>query len=148
MMKPTPINVLLVDDDPEDVELTLEVLSLSKIKVNIATAFDGEQAMEILLHQAENDRTKLPDLILLDLNMPRKNGHEVLEEVKNHKALQQIPVVILTTSGSEEDISNSYKKGVSCYIKKPVGLNEFQRVVEAINDFWFTVVKFPKESID
>lgn len=147
-MKPTPINVLLVDDDPEDVDLTMEVLSLSKIKVNITTAIDGEQAMEILLHQAEHDKSKLPDLILLDLNMPRKNGHEVLEEVKSNKGLRHIPVVILTTSGSEEDISSSYMKGVSCYIKKPVGLNEFQRVVEAINDFWFTVVKFPKETIN
>jgi len=147
-MKATPINVLLVDDDPEDVDLTMEVLSLSKIKVNISTAKDGEEAMDLLLDHAENDRDALPDLILLDLNMPKKNGHEVLEEVKNNTSLQQIPVVILTTSGSEEDISNSYKKGVSCYIKKPVGLKEFQRVVEAINDFWFTIVKFPNEAID
>ncbi len=142
-MKTMPIQVLLVDDDPEDVDLTMEVLLMSKIKVGIQIAKDGEEAMSMLLKCLDEKPPVLPDLILLDLNMPRKNGHEVLAEIKANRYLQHIPVVVLTTSGAQEDISLSYKKGVSCYVKKPVGLPEFQRVVEAINDFWFTVVKFP-----
>jgi len=137
------IKVLLVDDDPDDIDLTREVLEMSKIKININTARDGDEAMELLTQTATDNPQELPDLILLDLNMPKKNGHEVLSEIKADEKLRHIPVVILTTSGNPEDVSSSYSHGVSCYITKPVGLPEFQRVVAAINEFWFTVVKFP-----
>lgn len=137
-----PIKVLLVDDDPEDVDLTLEVMELSKLKLDINIARDGIEAVEFLEKQVKEELA-LPDLILLDLNMPRMNGHEVLSQLKSDKQLCRIPVVVLTTSSSDEDILKSYSTGVSCYVTKPVGLKEFSSVVEAVNNFWFTVVKFP-----
>jgi chemotaxis family two-component system response regulator Rcp1 len=136
------INVLLVDDDPEDIDLTLEVMEMAKMKLNVTVAKDGMEAMEILSELKEN-KEEMPDLILLDLNMPRKNGHEVLADLKADDLFKKIPVVILTTSKSEADVNQSYSKGVSCYITKPVGLNEFRDVVDAIKNFWFTVVKYP-----
>ena len=139
-----PIKVLLVDDDPEDIELTMEVMKMTNLTLNIDAAKDGIEALEYLEQAASKKNQELPDLILLDLNMPRMNGHEVLERIKKHKDFMKIPVVILTTSKSETDIAGSYERGVSCYITKPVGLSEFQQVVEAINNFWFTVVRFPE----
>lgn len=139
------INVLLVDDDQEDLDLTLEVLEMTKMKLKIDVAKDGVEAVEFLNKVQSNDKQKLPDLILLDLNMPRMNGHEVLQYIKGDARFKHIPVVILTTSKSETDIANSYAAGVSCFVSKPVGLKEFQTVVEAVNNFWFTVVKFPEK---
>lgn len=133
------ISILLVDDDPEDINLTLEILKMHKIKLNIKVAHDGIEAMDMLRNNFDN----LPDLILLDLNMPRKSGHEVLDEIKNDKNLKHIPVIILTSSKALEDIDSSYLRGASCYVSKPVGIEEFKKVVEAINNFWFSVVKFP-----
>lgn len=138
------INVLLVDDDQEDLDLTLEVLEMTKMKLKIDIAKDGVEAVDFL-NKVESDKRKLPDLILLDLNMPRMNGHEVLQYIKGDDRFKHIPVVILTTSKSETDIANSYAAGVSCFVSKPVGLKEFQTVVEAVNNFWFTVVKFPEK---
>lgn len=135
------ITVLLVDDDPEDIEMTMEVLKMQKIKLDIATANDGVEAMQYLNSNAQ----KLPDLILLDLNMPRKNGHEVLNEIKNNEAYRHIPVIILTSSKACEDIDASYHRGANCYISKPVGFDEFKKVVEAINNFWFSVVKYAEK---
>lgn len=143
MNKSNPINLLLVDDDPGDVDLTLEVMSLSKLKLNIDVVEDGVKAIEYLEKTRNYKKAVTPDLILLDLNMPRKNGREVLDYIKKHEELKTIPVVILTTSDSEGDIEGTYKLGASCYITKPVGLEEFQKVVKAFDDFWFTVVKFP-----
>ena len=137
------IKVLLVEDDPEDVELTLEVMQMAKIKLDISVASDGVDALEHLEKKYNEDKNLLPDLILLDLNMPRMNGHEVLNHLKEDPRYKRIPVVVLTTSKSETDITKSYEEGVSCFITKPVGLREFQEVVEAINAFWFTVVKLP-----
>ncbi len=138
------ISILLVDDDPEDVELTLEVMKMNKVQLKVEVAKNGLEALEVLNRHANNGVSNLPDLILLDLNMPKMNGLEVLEHIKKDRKLKRIPVVVLTTSKSETDISKSYESGVSCFITKPVGLNEFQDVVEAINNFWFTVVKFPE----
>lgn len=135
------ISVLLVDDDPEDIELTLEILKMHKIKINITVTNDGVEAIDFLHKNLNN----LPDLILLDLNMPRKNGHEVLDEIKSDKNLKHIPIIILTSSKAIEDIDSSYHKGASCYISKPVGIEEFKKVVEAINEFWFSVVKYPEK---
>ena len=144
MTESKPISLLLVDDDQGDVELTLEVMSISKLKLNVNVAEDGVEAIEYLHKRGKYASATRPDLILLDLNMPRKNGREVLDHIKNDDSLKTIPVVILTTSDSEEDIERTYKLGASCYITKPVGLAEFQKVVKAFDDFWFTVVKYPE----
>jgi chemotaxis family two-component system response regulator Rcp1 len=148
MNQSNPINLLLVDDDPGDVELTLEVMSLSKLKLNINVVEDGVKAISYLQKEGSYREATSPDLILLDLNMPRKNGREVLDFIKNDDTLKTIPVVILTTSDNEEDIERTYELGASCYITKPVGLEEFQKVVKAFDEFWFTVVKFPEPSIN
>jgi chemotaxis family two-component system response regulator Rcp1 len=148
MNQSIPINLLLVDDDPGDVDLTLEVMSLSKLKLNINVVEDGVKAISYLQKEGSYREATSPDLILLDLNMPRKNGREVLDFIKNDDTLKTIPVVILTTSDNEEDIERTYELGASCYVTKPVGLEEFQKVVKAFDEFWFTVVKFPKPTIN
>ena len=141
--QPKQINLLLVDDDPGDVELTLEIMDLSKLKLDIQVVSDGVEALEYLNRTGDYTEASTPDLILLDLNMPRKNGREVLDYIKKDEDLKKIPVVVLTTSSSEEDIEKTYNLGASCYITKPVGLEEFQKVVKAFDEFWFTVVKYP-----
>lgn len=136
------INVLLVDDDQEDCDLTVEILEMSKVKVSIEIVHDGVEAMEFL-EKNKNNPKKFPDLILLDLNMPRMNGHEVIAALKKDECLAKIPIVVLTTSDAESDISKTYSGGVNCYVTKPVGLSQFQKVVDSISNFWFTVVKYP-----
>lgn len=138
------IEVLLVDDDPEDVDLTVEVLRMDRMKLNISVVHDGIEALRFLRKEEPFQQAKTPNLILLDLNMPRMDGRETLEEIKCDEVLKMIPVVILTTSSSDEDIIKTYMTGASCYITKPVGLQEFNKVVKAIEDFWFTIVKFPE----
>jgi len=138
-----PIEVLLVEDDRGDVELMLEVMKQTKIRVRLNTVEDGEMAMAYLRKEGDYADATTPDLILLDLNMPRKDGREVLREIKADEHLKQIPVVVLTTSLAEEDIVKTYSLGASCYITKPVGLDQFTKVVESIDSFWFTVVKYP-----
>jgi len=138
-----PIEVLLVDDDPGDVELTKEVLEMAKVKLSLNVVEDGVETMRYLRNEGKYRDATRPDLILLDLNMPRKDGREVLDEIKGDEKLKSIPVVILTTSDAHEDITKTYTSGASCYITKPVGLEQFQQVVEAVENFWFTVVKFP-----
>jgi two-component system response regulator len=138
-----PISLLLVDDDQGDVELTLEVMEMSKIKLDVNVVSDGVEAMQYLKKEGDFQQAIRPDLILLDLNMPRKNGKEVLQEIRQHPSLRTIPIVILTTSDADEDIMNTYTLGANCYITKPVGLAQFQKEVEAIDNFWFSVVKYP-----
>lgn len=138
-----PLQILLVEDDPGDVELTRESLSDSKLAINISVAGDGVEAMAFLRKEGEYSSAVTPDLILLDLNMPRKDGREVLAEIKADDSLKMIPVVILTTSSAETDIVKSYDLGANCYVTKPVGFDQFAKVVDAIEDFWFTVVKLP-----
>lgn len=140
-----PIRVLLVEDDEGDVELTREMMDYSKLKITLDVAMDGVEAMELLEERKSDSPSRLPDLILLDLNMPRKDGRETLEEMKDDPVLSRIPVVVLTTSSADEDIASSYTHGASCYVKKPVGLEEFAKVVESIDRFWFTVVKYPSK---
>lgn len=137
------VEVLLVDDDPADVRLTREALKQSKMHIRLSVANDGEAALKFLRRQGEHAAAPRPDIILLDLNMPRKGGREVLAELKHDPELKQIPVVVLTTSGEEEDILQSYRLQASCYVTKPVDLHQFMNVVRAIDDFWFTVVKLP-----
>jgi two-component system response regulator len=138
-----PIEVLLVEDDPGDADLTREMLAQEKITVNLHVVEDGVDALAFLRQQGVYTDVPRPDLILLDLNMPRKDGREVLQELKADDALKTIPVVVLTTSAADQDILKAYNLGANCYVTKPVGLEQFARVVSAIDDFWFTVVKLP-----
>ena len=138
-----PIEVLLVEDDLGDVELTKEVMEDSKVKLNLNVVGDGEEAMKFLRKEGQYDMVIDPDLIILDLNMPRKDGREVLSDIKSDEKLRYIPVVILTTSEAEEDIIKTYSTGANCYVTKPIGLEQFSKVVKSIEDFWFTVVKLP-----
>ena len=144
MMAPPfrPINILLVEDNPGDVELTQDALRRSKVATRVAVVTDGEQAMDYLQRGGSEDEAT-PDLVLLDLNLPKKDGMEVLKEMKEDPNLKHIPVVILTTSEAERDILASYRLGANCFISKPVDLTEFRKVVESIDDFWFTIVKLP-----
>lgn len=137
------ISVLLIEDDPGDVELTTELLNGSKLKLNLNVVEDGEKAIKYLRKEGTYADKPTPDLILLDLNLPRKDGREVLKEIKKDPRLRRIPVVILTTSQAEQDIVDTYDLGASCYVNKPVGLEEFKKVVKSIDEFWLTVVRFP-----
>jgi CheY-like chemotaxis protein len=141
--KGKPIEILLVEDSPGDVRLTREALKEGKILNNLHVAKDGVEAIEFLRRRGQFTGAVRPDLILLDLNLPRKNGTEVLAEIKEDDDLKSIPVVILTVSQADEDIIKSYNLHANCYIKKPVELNQFLEVVKAIEDFWLAIVKLP-----
>ena len=141
-----PIEVLLVEDSPGDVRLTREAFKDAKVHINLHVASDGAEAMAFLGREGEYSNAPRPDLILLDLNLPKKDGREVLAELKESPALKCIPVVILTTSASEADIQGSYQRHANCYITKPVDLEGFLKVVKSIDDFWLSVVKLPHES--
>jgi CheY-like chemotaxis protein len=134
-----PIEILLVEDNPGDVRLTLEALRDSKVRNNLQVARDGVEALEFL---RRTDAVR-PDLILLDLNLPRKDGREVLAEIKADPLLKTIPVVVLTTSRAEQDVLRSYELQANCYITKPVDLDQFITVVKSIEDFWLTIVSLP-----
>lgn len=139
-----PIEILLVEDNPGDVRLTKEALKEGKVKNNLQVATDGVEAYQILLREGEFKDAVRPDLILLDLNLPRMDGKELLAKIKEEKGLRRIPVVILTTSKAEEDIVKSYDLHANCYITKPVDLNKFITVVKSIEDFWMSIVKLPR----
>ena len=138
-----PIEVLLVEDSPGDVRLTREAFKDAKVHINMHVSSDGMQAMAFLKREGEHANAPRPDMILLDLNLPKKDGREVLEEIKESPTLKSIPVVILTTSASEEDILRSYRLHANCYITKPVDLDGFLKVVKSIDAFWLSVVKLP-----
>ncbi len=138
-----PIEILLVEDNPGDVRLCQEALKESKVLNNLHVTVDGVEALEFLRKQGKFADAIRPDLILLDLNLPRKDGREVLAEIKEDESLRRIPVVILTVSSSEEDVLRSYNLHANCYITKPVDFDQFTNVVRQIEDFWFTIVKLP-----
>ncbi|MGA2745828.1 MAG: response regulator [Candidatus Sulfotelmatobacter sp.] len=140
-----PIEVLLVEDSPGDVRLTREAFKDAKVHINLHVASDGAKAMAFLMREGEYAKAPRPDLILLDLNLPKKDGREVLEDIKEHPTLKTIPVVVLTTSSSEADILRSYQLHANCYITKPVGLEGFLTVVKSIDSFWLSVVRLPRE---
>jgi chemotaxis family two-component system response regulator Rcp1 len=142
-MDAAPIEVLLVEDSPGDVRLTREAFKDAKVHVNLHIAPDGAEAMAFLRREGKHAKDLRPDLILLDLNLPKKDGRSVLAEIKEDPALKCIPVVILTTSASEADIQHSYLLHANCYITKPVGLDGFLHVVKSIDDFWLSLVKLP-----
>lgn len=139
------IEILLVEDNPGDARLTLEALKESKVNNRLSVVEDGVEAMSFLCREGEYAHSPRPDLILLDLNLPRKDGREVLADIKANESLRRIPVVILTTSKAEEDILKTYDLHANCYITKPVDLDQFVRVVQIIEDFWFTIVKLPRD---
>ncbi|HEY2545588.1 MAG TPA: response regulator [Candidatus Acidoferrum sp.] len=140
---PQPIDILLVEDNEADVRLTQEVLRDSKMRNNLMVASDGAEAMACLRRQGKFKNSPRPDLILLDLNLPVKDGREVLAQIKEDIDLKRIPVVILTTSKAEEDILKTYNLHANCYITKPVDLDQFVTVVTYIEDFWLAIVKLP-----
>ena len=138
-----PIEILLVEDSPSDTDLTVEALAAAKVVNRLSVVEDGVLAMEFLHRQGVYADAPRPDLILLDLNLPRKDGREVLADIKADPALQKIPVVILTTSQAEQDIQNAYSLHANCYIAKPVDFGQFMKVIKAIESFWLTIVKLP-----
>jgi CheY-like chemotaxis protein len=142
-MSVTSIIVLMVEDDPGDVQLTREGLKGSKLAIDLRVVGDGEGALAFLKRQPPYADAPRPDLILLDLNLPKIDGREVLQIVKSDPALRTIPIVVVTTSEADSDIQNSYGLGANCYVTKPVGLDQFLKVVHSIEDFWMTVVKLP-----
>jgi len=137
------VEILLVEDNLGDVVLTKEALKEGKIRNNLSVARDGIEAMEFLRRQGAYAGAPRPDLILLDLNMPRMNGAEVLAEVKADPDLKTIPVVMLTTSAADQDIINAYELNANCYVTKPVDFDQFMKVVQTIDQFWLTIVKLP-----
>ena len=139
------IDVLLVEDSAGDVRLTREAFRDAKVHINLHVASDGAEAMAFLRREGKHANAPRPDLVLLDLNLPKKDGREVLSELKESPALKSIPVVILTTSASEADIQGSYQQHANCYITKPVDLEGFLKVVKSIDGFWLSVVKLPNE---
>lgn len=138
-----PINILLVEDNPADVRLTEEAFKEGGILNKLYVAKDGEEALSMLACNGSNSRIPRPDLILLDLNLPRKDGREVLEQIKDDESLKRIPVVILTTSNAQQDILKAYDLHANCYITKPVDLDQFFTVIKSIEDFWLTIVRLP-----
>jgi two-component system response regulator len=144
MLSAPPIEILLVEDNPGDVELTREALHDSKVHMNLSVVSDGVEALAFLRRQTRYADAPRPDLILLDLNLPRKDGRGVLAEIKADPELRQIPVVILTSSQAEQDILRAYELHANCYVTKPVDLDQFVTIVRSIEQFWFTVVKLPR----
>ena len=137
--------ILLVEDDLGDIELTRDTLESNKISINLNVVQDGVSAMKYLLHDPPYSNVTLPDLIILDLNIPKKDGREVLHDIKKNIDLKIIPVVILTTSEADDDILKTYELGANCIISKPIGLKDFEKIVHSIEEFWFTVVKLPTQ---
>jgi two-component system, chemotaxis family, response regulator Rcp1 len=138
-----PIEILLVEDSPSDTELTLEALRDFKVRNHVSVVEDGVQAMQFLQRQGPYGEAPRPDLIMLDLNLPRKDGREVLAEIKADDHLKAIPVVVLTTSRADQDILRAYQLNANCYIQKPVDFNQFLEVVRSIESFWLFVVTLP-----
>ncbi|MSP71762.1 MAG: response regulator [Myxococcales bacterium] len=137
------VSVLLVEDNPADVRLAREAMKASKLQLDITVVEDGELALDYLSRRGAYVDATRPDLILLDLNLPRLSGLTVLERIKSDPELRPIPVVVLTTSDSQDDIMRSYSLHANCYIRKPPRLEDFIRVVQSIDDFWFTIVRLP-----
>ena len=139
-----PIEILLVEDNPGDVELTREALHDTKVHMRLSVVPDGVEALAFLRRQGTYAAAPRPDLVLLDLNLPRKDGRGVLAEVKQDPSLKQIPIVILTSSQAEQDILRAYELQANCYVTKPVDLDQFITIVRSIEQFWFTIVKLPR----
>lgn len=138
-----PIEILLVEDNPGDVRLTLEVMKDARVRNHMSMVKDGVEALAFLRREGDFADAPRPDLILLDLNLPKKDGREVLADIKADPTLRSIPVVVLTVSKDEEDILKSYDLYANCYVTKPINMEQFIAVVRSIEDFWLTIVKLP-----
>jgi len=143
MMRSRTIEILLVEDNPGDARLTLEAFKEGRVLNHICVVKDGVEALAYLRREGAYASVCMPDLILLDLNLPRKSGREVLGEIKADERLKTIPVVVLTTSADEQDIARAYSQHANCYITKPVDLDQFLRVIQSIENFWLTLVRLP-----
>lgn len=142
------VEILLVEDNPVDAMMTREAFANGRICNNLHEVEDGEEAMDFLYQRGKYSSVPLPDVILLDLNLPRKDGREVLAEIKADPSLRHIPIIILTTSESEEDIFKSYELQANCFITKPVDMEQFTKTLECIGDFWFALVQLPRAEGD
>jgi two-component system, chemotaxis family, response regulator Rcp1 len=143
MLDGKPIEILLVEDNPGDVRLAVEALRDARVRNQLHVVYDGVEAMSFLRREGQYGGVPRPDLILLDLNLPRKDGHEVLADIKQDEDLKRIPVVILTSSTAEQDILEAYNLHANCYITKPVHLDNFLQIVKCIEDFWLVIVRLP-----
>ena len=145
-MKPgRPIEILLVEDNPGDARLAKEALKEAKVNNHLSVAKDGEEALEFLHRRGKHLEAPRPDLILLDLNLPRKDGREVLAEIKADAMLRRIPVVVLTTSQSEEDVTSVYNLSANCYVTKPADLEDYLKTIRCLEEFWLRVARLPVE---
>lgn len=144
-MKAKRLNILLVEDSRADARLILEVFKEEEVNATINVVRDGEEAMDFLLKRVPYADATAPNLILLDLNLPKKDGREVLAEIKQNADLDGIPIIILTTSQSEDDVAKCYKLQASCFVTKPIDLEKFVEVIRSLDEFWFSAVKFPPE---
>jgi chemotaxis family two-component system response regulator Rcp1 len=142
-MNSRPIEILLVEDNPGDVRLTLEAFKECKVLNNFTVMNDGVEALAYLRREGQHAEAARPQLILLDLNLPKKDGREVLAEIKSDERLMKIPVIVFTTSAAEEDVARAYSRHANCYITKPAALDQYLRVVHSIENFWLTLVKLP-----
>jgi chemotaxis family two-component system response regulator Rcp1 len=138
-----PVHFLLVEDNPGDADLTRETLESSKVQIRLSVVCDGAEALDFLRQKGKHSEAQLPDLILLDLNLPKLSGRDVLAEIKASAELRHIPIVVLTSSDAERDIAESYRLGANCYITKPVDWRAFQSIVQGVESFWLTIVKLP-----
>lgn len=141
-----PIHILLVEDNEGDILLTTEALETAKLIIELSVVKDGKQAIEFLNNEGDYLNAKKPDMVLLDVNLPKKNGHQVLKFIKDNEILKHIPVIMLTTSCSSTDISQAYENHVNCYITKPVDAHSFLDVVSTIENFWMSIVKLPAKT--
>ncbi len=137
------INILLVEDNEGDILLTMEALESGKLINNIDVTRNGELAINFLMNILENTEKELPELILLDINLPKKNGQDVLQFIKEHDSLKHIPVIMLTTSSNEKDVMASYRNHANCYITKPIDVNSFMSIIAKLEEFWISIVKLP-----
>lgn len=140
-----PLEILLVEDNPGDIRLTQEVLRGCRVRNRLSIVEDGETAIAFLTHTEPYDHAPLPDLILLDLNLPRRSGLEVLQIIKSTESLKHIPVIVFTSSQAEEDIMRAYNLHANCYVTKPISFEQFTKSVQSIEDFWLTMVQLPSE---
>ncbi len=143
MVRTRPINILLIEDNPGDVRLTQEAFKEGKMNIELSVTMDGVEAVKFLKKQEKYEDAVTPDLILLDLNLPKMDGREVLEVIKSDSILKRIPVVVLTTSNAEQDILKSYNLHVNCYINKPVDFDKFFDIIQKIEDFWLSIAVLP-----
>ena len=143
-----PVKILLVEDNEGDIVLTREALEDAKILIELSVVKDGKEAIDLLNKHGKYADITLPDMLLLDVNLPKKNGHEVLKYIKGNENLKHIPVIMLTTSSSPKDIDLSYDNYANCYITKPVEINDFLSVVATIENFWISIVKLPTNKIN